>query len=311
MIVRPAIAGLRSRPAPQPCVDAALARWQERPQVRRVMAALGDYGAGAALGALPGLARLLSSPARARALAGDLIAPLAAALRAEPLAQLPLGHSAAPGVARIRLGQSGRASLNLAVFARREAWQPVSVLFEDGEAHELVLAGAGQGRACRQAAQGLVCTDIACTPGTRITRRGPREARQILAVTQPLLVLQLLREAACPQPAREVAIADGALLKMISACKRTSQRMMALGVLGALEHRPALAVMARLALDGAAERDLRWEALRQVLALDSAQGLALLAELAARAQDALGPPAASLRRDLIAAHPDLATPEPA
>jgi hypothetical protein len=39
---------------------------------------------------------------------------------------------------------------------------------------------------------------------------------------------------------------------------------MALGVLGALAHRPALGAMERAALDEGAERDLRWEALRQV-----------------------------------------------
>lgn len=311
MIVDPAIAGLRSRPAPQPLVDAALARWQAEPQVGRVMAALRDFGAGAALEEVSELARLLSALAPARALADGLIAPLATALRAEPLAQLPLGHSAAPGVARIRLGQSGRASLNLAVFAPRAARQPVSVLFEDGEAHELLLAGAGLGRSYRQTARGLACSDIACTPGTRLVRRGTNEARQIVAVTRPLLVLQLLREAAAPEPSREVALADGALLKTISACKQTSQRIMALGVLGALEHRPALAAMAQLARASGAERDLRWEALRQVLALDARRGLDLLRTLAARRDDVLCEPASRLHGALLAANPALAEMEPA
>ena len=70
---------------------------------------------------------------------------------------------------------------------------------------------------------------------------------------------------------------DGRLITAISGCKQASQQMMALGVLGALAHRGGLSMMEQLAHDTTAQRDLRWEALRQVLALDAARGLALLA----------------------------------
>jgi len=69
--------------------------------------------------------------------------------------------------------------------------------------------------------------------------------------------------------------------------------------------------MERIAQDAAAPRDLRWEALRQMLALDARRGMALLAELAARGGDALAAPSASLLGDLLAAQPDLAQMEPA
>lgn len=311
MIVRPAMAGLRSRPAPQPLVDAALAAWRASPEVAALRGELAAWDRGEALAALPALARLAADHAAGMALAESFTGPLLDALRAEPLAQLPLGHSAAPGIARIRLAGSGGASLALAVFAPRALREPRSVLFEDGEAHEMILAGTGTALCHRIGLEGLTRATIRCAPGTRLVRRGTNEARQIVEVTRPLLMLQLLREAPTPAPSREIALSDGALLKTISGCKQTSQRMMALGVLGALEHRPALGAMAQLASASGAERDLRWEALRQVLALDSAQGLALLAELAVRAEDALGPPAAQLRRDLIAAHPELGTLEPA
>jgi hypothetical protein len=247
----------------------------------------------------------------ALALAQSFIAPVMKALRAEPLAQLPLGHASPPGIARIRLAESGRASLALAAYAKREYRQPGSVLFEDGEAHEIVLAGAGQALRHRIGAGGLESCTIPCAPGTRLARGGTQEARQFVAVARPLLVLQLVREAAAPAPSREVSLPDGTLLGRIDGSKQTSQQMMALAVLGALDHRPALEPMVRLARDGAAARDLRWEALRQVLGLDAARGLALLDELSVRVGDPLQEPATRLRCDLRAAYPELATREPA
>lgn len=311
MRVRAPIARLRSHPAPQPCLDAALADWRALPATMAMRDGLAAYGAGAALEAVPALARLMRDHTAALALAQGFIAPVMAALRAEPLAQLPLGHASPPGIARLRLAESGRASLALAAYAKREYRQPGSALFEDGEAHDIVLAGAGQALLHRISAGGLESRTIPCAPGTRLARGGVQEARQFVAVTRPLLVLQLVREAAAPAPSREVSLPAGALLQTIDASKQTSQQMMALAVLGALDHRAALEPMARLAREGEAARDLRWEALRQVLGLDAARGLALLDELAARPGDPLQDPALRLRRDLRAAYPELATREPA
>ena len=311
MQVHPAIAALRSNGAPQPRTDAALAAWRALPQVAATIAALGRYGAGTPLAALPDLAQAVSDHAAAQALAVGLIAPLLDVLRAEPLAQLPFGHSVTPGFARLQLARNGRAALTLAAFARRPKAVPASALFEDGAAHEIVLAGAGRAMRHRLAEGRLHSETLTCAPGTRITRNGPDEARQIVEVTRPLLVLQLTRAAERPAPSREIALADGTLIKTISGCKQTSQQMMALGVLGALQHRPAAAAMERLALDEQAARDLRWEALRQLLALDARRGLAVLARLADGHEDQLAAPAAALQRDLVAAHPQIAAMEPA
>jgi hypothetical protein len=304
------IARLRSQTVPQPEVDAAQAEWRAYPQTAAVMAALADYGAGAALDERSVLAGLLADHAAALAFVEEFIDPLMKALRAEPLAQPAFGFSAMPGMARIRLGESGRAALSLAVFARRAPVDAASVLFEDGEAHEIVLAGAGQAARYRRDAA-LTCETVTCAPGTRFLRARGHDARQITAVTQSLLVLQLTRAAVQPLPSREYALPEGRLIKAISACKRTSQQIVALGVLGTLAHRPALGAMERLALDMAAERDLRWEALRQVLGIDARAGMALLGRLAACGGDVLSAPAAKLRRDLIGAQPDLAALESA
>jgi hypothetical protein len=139
-----------------------------------------------------------------------------------------------------------------------------------------------------------------------MARVGVAEARQIIAVTQPVLVLHLSRTAAAPQPSAEIALADGRCLKTISGCKRTSQQIMALGVLGALKHAAAVPAMAARARDLSAARELRWEALRQCLALDTRAGLALLAALADNDADPLAAPARALQRQLAASHPALA-----
>lgn len=306
MQAHPMIAGLRSAPAPQPCTDSALAAWRAAPQVVAITAALSRFGAGEPLSGLADLARVVQDHGAASALADGLIAPMIAASRHEPLAQIPLGHSAAPGFARLRLANSGRAALTLAAFARRPAAVSASALFEDCEALEIVIAGTARARLHRLEEGQLCSEDLACAPGIRLTRRGPDDARQIVEVTHPLLVLQLSREATRPAPSREIALGDGALLKTISGCKRASQRMMALGVLGALGARTAMGQIECLALDREAEPDLRWEALRQLLAMDAARGLAVLAELADGPAGTLTAPAAALLRDLRESRPDLA-----
>jgi hypothetical protein len=314
MQVHPDVARLRSGEAPQPCCQAMLAAWRGLPEVAAVMAALARFDAGEPLDGLPALARVIADHTAALAFATEFITPLIAALRAEPLAQLLVGHSAGPGMARLRLATYGRAGLTLIAFARRERAVSPSALFEDCEVREIILAGAAQALLHRLAGGGQLTTEeIACIPGTRLKRDGTNATRQIIAVTRPLLALQLTREAVHPAPSREIALDDGRLIKTISGCKVTSQQMMALGVLGALQHRPALHDMEQVASDRERERNLRWEALRQVLAMDAARGLALLARIADSAGDPLTAPAAALRRDLVTARPDLAAlhPEPA
>ncbi len=313
MLVDPAIAMLRSAPAPQHRTEAALAAWRSLPEVEAARGELARYDAGEPLEALPALARLLAGHGAASALASGFITALCDALRAEPLAHLPLGHATSPGFARLRLAASGRAALTLAAYAKRPCEQPVSALFEDGVAHEIIIAGAGLALVHRREQGRLATREARLAPGTCLHRKGPEDARQIVAVTRPLLVLQLTREAAQPAPSQEIALADGRLIKTISGCKHTSQQIMALAVLGALEHEAAVPAMAALARDRSKAADLRWEALRHCLALDASEGLAVLATFACDAGDPLQASAGALHRQLAAAHPglDALLPEPA
>jgi hypothetical protein len=306
MHMHPDITRLREGLPAQPLTDAALARWRSRADVAAAVAALARFDAGAALENVPALARLFTDRGAAADWAGGLIAPLAQTLAAEPLAQVPLGHANAPGVARLRLASHGRAGLTLVAYARRGRAVPVSALFEDGAAHDIIIAGAGTALVHRHDGARLTSREVALAPGARLKRSGVNDARQIIAVTGPLVMLQLSREAARPLPSREIAVADGQIIKTISGCKQASQQMMALAVLGALGHAGAVPVMAGLARDQTAERDLRWEALRQCLAMDARAGLGVLDALADDQDDTLSAPAAALQQQLRERHPDLA-----
>jgi hypothetical protein len=313
MQVHPDVAQLRGESAPQPACDAALAAWRALPQVIAVRAALARVGQGARIDDQPALASLVHDHAAAVAFVEAFVAPLIGALRAEPLAHLPLGHAATPGMARLRLIEQGRACLTLTALAPRAHCVSPTALFEDAVVHEMVVAGAGAALVYRLAGAVLTTEALRLAPGVDLVRVGPDTARQITAITRPLLLLQISCEAASPGPSREIAVDDGRLITAISGCKQTSQQVMALGVLGALEHRAGIGAMARVARDVSRARDLRWEALRQVLALDAASGLALLAALVEDPADALAAPAAATQQQLRAARPDLAPlmPEPA
>jgi hypothetical protein len=312
MHAHPDVARLRGAMAPQPACDAALATWRASPQVEALRAALGRLEAGAPLADLPSLARLMHDHAAAMQLVEGFLASLMTALRAEPLAHLPIGHSGAPGMARLRLIEHGRSCLMLTALARRARRVSPSALFEDGVMHELVVAGRGEALLHHIEGGAVVSAPLALTPGARMERNGPDNARQITAITQPLLLLQVTCAAERPGPSREIGVDDGRLIATISGCKRSSQQMMALGVIGALDHRAGIGAMAALAGDASRPRDLRWEAMRQVLAMDAPRGLALLAALAGHGSDTLAVPAAALQRQLIAARPEFADllPEP-
>lgn len=79
---------------------------------------------------------------------------------------------------------------------------------------------------------------------------------------------------------------------------------MAMALLGRMGRRDAAGLLAQIA-SGEGNEHLRWQALRNALALDSAVGLAALEELSGRVGDALAMPAAKLHRQLVDEHPGL------
>ena len=141
--------------------------------------------------------------------------------------------------------------------------------------------------------------------GNKVTLRARCEARQILRVERSLLLLQLTREPARPAPTRLVSLATGETQHTASGDKSAGQAVMALSVLGALKAKASLEVIQRTASNLAEDQDVRWEAVRQALGLDTACGLELLTRLQERIDDPLGIPARTLRAQLFEAQPEL------
>lgn len=77
-----------------------------------------------------------------------------------------------------------------------------------------------------------------------------------------------------------------------------------MGLLARMRRQDAAPAMAEIAR-GQGSDHLRWQALRNCLALDTAQGFSALTAIAANPADALARPAGALRAQLLEAHPQL------
>lgn len=314
MHVHPDLAALQSDPASQRRIEArmkaALADWRSGEQSKVLGREIAHYGAGIELAACPALDALFTDQQGAYLFAADWISTILHVLRGEPLAEVARDYRWSQGLSSMQLLRSGNAALSLVAYERRptdDALHPETVMFVDSQSHELVLAGSASGTFHRRNSMGAKIRTTAkrWTVGDQIVLTGPQTARQIVQVDGAMLVLRLTRAPERPCPASEYRLSDGTLLQSASGDKGASQRLMALAVLGAMDHAPALEVMAGRALDLDEDLDVRWEGVRQLLAMNTARGLAVLHSLGNDARDPLHKPASDLARDLLASQPAL------
>ncbi len=314
MRIDPAIAALRSDGALQREAQARLERvkaaWLAEPGTATVLQALERYGEGAALADCAPLAALVSEIGAAHSLMGRLMGAMIGSLRENPLGHVPFRHQYADGLAVLQLAQSGRATLSLLQYAPPKSGPaPDSVCFTDGERYEICLAGMAQARRVTVTGGGpdkaeLACSSIRIAAGSCLSFAGLHETKLVDRVEGRLIMLRLSRPAAKPLPSVEYCLADGALLhRAAGECHESRQELM-LAVLGAMQRRDAAPAIASLTLAGS--ESLRWQALRECLALDSAVGFRELSRLARDGADPLHGPARALRRDLLAQYPQLA-----
>jgi hypothetical protein len=304
MRIDPAIAALRRDRASQCRIQAAMAAagadWRAGSDVADVLDAIEPYGAGTSLAECPALAAILADERRARAFVVTFIRRFCAALADEPLGQPPFRHGFDGRHATLLLARAGRAQLVLhAVEPGEHGFASAS--FSDAERHEIVLAGEARARVVRRA--DFTAQRLALTPGVALTLDLAREALQVIAAERRLVLLRLHRVAVVPGPSREFGLADGALLHQSAGNAADSRTEVALAVLGRMrraEASPAIAEIARAPGDAA----LRWQALRECLALDTAEGFRALSAVAGAPADPLAGAAARLRKRLVAAHPD-------
>lgn len=317
MRVDPAIAALREDGAAQhgarDAVERAASGWRARPAVAAALAELDGYGRGASLGDCPALARSLSGLSAARLLVDPLMRGLTGALAGRPLAHVPFRHQLVEGMAVLQLARAGRATLSLIQYAPVEAAAaPRSVCFTDGERREICLAGRADARRVIRGGHHKTKAELkfeaaSIAPGSTLAFAGRDETKIVDRVAAPLTLLRLSRQPEAPLPSLEYRLGDGALLHRAAGDCRESRIELILSLLGRMERRDAVPAMLALARGGS--NSLRWQALRECLALDSPAGFGALARIARDATDPLHIPAAALHADLRTRHPQLAQAE--
>jgi hypothetical protein len=310
--LHPVIAALRSDDAPQrqaqAALFAALAGWRGSREVAAVLEAVAAYGGGAVLDQCPPLAHLFAPSGAAAGFAASFADMAARALAAAPLGHVPLRHFTDGAVSTLLLARSERAALFLsAVSGPALAGQkpPVSVSFAASEAHEAVLGGSARADMVTLGADGLELSGLSLAPGTVLARDCTREALVLREVTGTLVSLRLQRRTVEPAPTREVELASGRLIHQAASTAAESRTELMVALLGRMGRADAAPVLAGIAREPG-PAGLRWQALRECLALDTATGFAALCALAGACDDALAAPAGALRAQLIEAHPQLA-----
>lgn len=312
MRIDPAIAALREdrslQQQAQVAMGATCTAWRADPAVAGVIGDIDRYGAGAPLEACPALEAVFTDQVAAPMLAEALTRHFVPMLHKQHFAHPPFRHSNAGALSTLLLARSGRACLT--IHAREPGqWSYDLVGYSDALRHEAVLAGQGEGRIlrCPRRPDGTSQIDseaVELAPGGRLALDRNSETLQVTSARTRLVTLRLQREAADPAPSREHALADGRLLRQASGSIRSSRQEMMLALLGRMNRAEAAPTMADMAREDG-DPSLRWQALRESLALDTAAGFAALVALARRPHDPLARAAGALRAQLVEAHPEL------
>jgi len=314
MRIDPALRALRSNPASQRIAQTALekakADWCNHDVNAAIIAELSRYGGGADLVHCPALRSLVLEPATSADMIDRLVRALLPAIAQCPLSQVPFRHQYAGAMAIMQLAAAGEAAISLILYERRPMESsPQTVCFTDSERHEIVLAGEGALQIVRREnAAGdhaqLSCRRMLAGPGHTLSLGGMLETKFIERVADRMVILRLSRTAAVPQPSLEFRLGDGALVHRASGSKADSRHEMLLSLLGRMGRTDAVPVMAQMSRTGSDH--VRWQALRECLTLDTARGFSALSAIVRDPGDTLCAHAATLRRQLIAMHPQLA-----
>ncbi|MEO1490147.1 MAG: hypothetical protein AAFR88_12045, partial [Pseudomonadota bacterium] len=282
MIVDPAIAALRRDQAMQRRIaermERTAAAWRSLVQVDAIEQDIARYARGEALGDCARLAAIMENHAAAARFVDGFVTSMIAALHHEPLGEVCFSYTCAGGLSRIHLISTDQAALSVLAYEPLEhrAGSPVSAVFADRESVEIVVSGAGSGafHALKRGGA-LQSKNRSFAAGDQMVCRAGSETRQIHSVSETLVILQLTRDAQPAGPTREVDLNNGKVLKTASGDKAASQALMAMAVLGAIGHHDAFDIMEQVALTAHEDADVRWEAVRQTLAMDAGRGLAL------------------------------------
>lgn len=318
MLIRPELEALRGDDTPQRLAQDRLGKvlegWQARPQTRVLQAELDRYATGTPIADLPALTALFDpASGEAESLLAAIVMPMLAEQAREPLGQVALRHYTDDLIAASVLLRHGAttlvvAGLDGAALARKPV--PLSVNFSPTETVELILRGTAQGEMVRLeemlpgGAARLTRSPLSLRPGMAIHRDGQRAAQWLTAVQGSLISLKLQRRPAMGGTAREYLLADGSLVHQASGCARDSRLELTASLLGRMGRRDAAPLLAAMAEEQGSPA-LRWQVLRECLALDSAEGFRTLSGIARDADDPLAATAGALRAQLLEQYPVL------
>lgn len=321
MHIHPVIAALRGDDTPQRVAQKHMARastvWRSDPAVAEVLRDVEAFATCRPLSECAALSALFDEADAARAFAAGFVAHAARALAQKPLGHVVERHFTDGTLSLLLLARAGNVSLSLvALDGAGVAGLPAprSVDFGPNELWEHVIAGSGEAELveCRAVAQDpggasradLRRRSIALHPGKVICRDAERQTLLVRRVEGSLVSLRLQRRRARAGVTREFALADGALVHQAAANPRDSRIEMMLALLGRMGRVDAAPIAAEIAREPG-NAGLRWQALRESLALDTAHGFRALAAIAADPADEIGGPARNLRDQLVALHPQL------
>lgn len=290
--------------AGQAALEQAVEAWRSDPSMAAVLAAMERFAAGETLEQCRALAALFDPDGGAAALLVDrFVAGTLLALDAHPLGQMPLPYAPGEVVAMLVLARCGSASLTLSCFDGSELARTgprTTVVFEPVESWSRVVAGSGQGEL-------LSCASVPGSEGVSLHSRplvldcnsvhhrtGTHEKLHVRAVGTSMLVLRLQRAIGGVPIVREYALSDGRLVHRAAFDASDSQLELAMATLRAMGRHDGVAGMRAIAL-GRGELSLRWQALRELLALDLEAGLGAICEIEAAPDDPLVAQVGALR----------------
>jgi hypothetical protein len=278
--------------------------WRGEARIAPVFAAFDAYAAGAPLADCPALTELFDRGAAAEAFVADLGSTFAEALAREPFGQVPFRHACDETLSTLLLARAGTARLSLLAQEPGE-YSSAGVAFSDAMRHEAVIKGEGRARLTTRRPDGALEHDpLPLARGATATLDLVHQALFVERVERRLVRLRLQRDARSPGPTREYALADGRLLQQSAGDIRHSRHEMMLALLGRMKRTETAPLIAAVAVEEGPDV-LRWQALREALALDTASGFAVLCRVARSPNDPLAAPAGVLRAQLVEAHPEL------
>lgn len=313
MHVDPRIDALRgdriAQRAMQEAVMSAAEDCRREGGLSRVVGELEDYGAGAELAECGALQRLVGAEEAARAVILPMIERLVRQQRETPLAQLSLRHQSGAGFHFLQLAAKGSATLGLALHdGMVPATSHVVATFPDADRHEIVLVGGAEIEALRIVTDCGDRVEVDRTArrvgrGDCIVLAGADCSRVVRRVRGCMLTLRLARVGDRPRPTRQVDLASGKVVHKASGNRRESQHEMMVALLGRMKRSDAAPVFADVARSGSDH--VRWQALRECLALNTGLGMDLLRTFASDSSDPLHSPARGLLSQLVERYPEL------